>query len=147
MKLKEIRFLSLCLNVLRHGLLFLKLLVAVFLPYKIRCFYSEWLMKLEFGFKIDKKNGIIAGEKFDRRREYDIFVSRGIAYYNDGCVEKALKSFNKALELSFNKKSAFYVYSLLQEIYSKNDITDLYFETILSAYKSKKDLINKEEVL
>jgi len=120
--------------------IFFELAVGVLLPWKLRCRYSELLLRLER----PRWNKIVNNETSERDRDYDRFLHLGYYYLRESKIELAIESLNKALEIDYHNKKTKDVYLLLAKCYLLKGQQDGYIEALINSYKSgRSDTHNK----
>jgi len=95
-------------NALNRVIVFMELSLAIFLPWRLRCKFSELLNRLE----VAQIKGVIKkGTK--KERDFDMFFHLARYYANQGKMELAFENLKKALEISPNSNKAKDVYEFI----------------------------------
>jgi len=123
------------LDIIKRGVTFFELMIGVFLPWRLRCKYSEFLMRIE-GMKPINFNSQIIKEK---ERNFEKFLHLGTFYAKEGRFELAIESLNKALEVDPANRKAGNVCLLLSNYYKCKGELDKSIDKIVDFYRIYKD--------
>ena len=120
---------------LGRGINFIELAIALLLPWKLRCKYSEFLMILH-GSPPDKDVPKVLKEK---ERNFEIFLHLGFAYAQEKKFNLAIENLNKALEIDPDNEKIQAVYQLLAVCHKSIGETDKYIKAMANFLKVKKN--------
>ena len=119
------------LKVIKRGITFIELTLGIFLPWWLRCKYSELLFRLEAG----KINDIIGTKK---ERDFAIFFHLGRVYAQEGKMGLAIENLKRALEANSDNNKAKDIHLLLSRCYKTEGMLDKSIDEIVIWYKKWK---------
>lgn len=108
------------LNIINKVISLIELLIGVFLPWKLRCRYSAFLMKLDGK---PPANYIFEEEK---EREFEKLFQLGFVYAQEKKNDLAIENLNKALEIDVSNQKIADCYLFLSKCYKAKGDLDKY---------------------
>jgi tetratricopeptide (TPR) repeat protein len=108
----------------------IELFIGVLLPWKARCRYSGFLMRLDGNRPIDVNADAIEG----RRRDFDTFFNLGSLFAREENVERAIENFKKALNADNGNSRAKDAYVALAHCYRQKGDKDKFADAMLNSY-------------
>jgi tetratricopeptide (TPR) repeat protein len=122
-------------KVIERGVTFIELVIGVLLPWKLRCRYSKFLMKLDGIWLINFDARIISKEK---QRNFERFLGLSYVYAQEGNLDLAIANLKNALEIDSDNRQAAGIHLLLASLYKSRDELDKYVDEIVNFYKIYK---------
>ena len=122
------------LQFFKRTLTFIELMIGLFLPWKLRCKYSELLQRLDNGIPAYITSRITE----DKQRNFERHLQLGNSYLKEGELDKAIENLNQALELDPHNRGAIDIHHLLSICYKHKNETEKYIESIVNLYQVNK---------
>lgn len=121
------------LKVFKRIIDFVELMMGLFLPFRLRCKYSELLLI----FKLGKINNIM-GIGDEKERDFDMFSHLGSVYAQEGKMELAVENLNRALEVDPDNNKARDIHLFFSRRYRAKEELDKSIDEIVTWYKKWK---------
>lgn len=122
------------LRIAKRVVSFVKLTIGIFLPWELRCRYSEFLSRLD-GYSPINFTSQITKEK---QRNFERFLHLGSVYVQGGNLNLAIENLKKALEIDPDNRQAAGIHLLLASLYKRRDRLDKSVDEIVNFYKIYK---------
>jgi tetratricopeptide (TPR) repeat protein len=123
----------------RLGIL-MELTIGCFLPWKLRCKYSEFLMKLGGRIPINFGSQIIE----DKQRNFEKYLLSGAFYVKEGKFKKATEELSRALEIDPNNYRVAYIYHLLSICYNYKGESDRSLEKMNQKFQPRRIVVQNK---
>ena len=119
------------LRIVNKAVSFVELTIGIFLPWKLRCRYSEFLIRLDgmrpFNFTSQTRE--------EKQRNCEMFSHLGVVYAQEGNLDLAIENVKKALEIDPDSRQATGGYLLLASLYKRRGELDKSVDEIVNFYK------------
>ena len=114
---------------------FIELLIGICLPWKLRCRYSWFLMRLD-GYSLKDYNFKMID---DKDREFEKLFHLGYVYLQEKAFDLAIDNLIKALDTDPNHRKIPQVYHLLAKCYKNIGNDDKFKEVMVQLLRISKD--------
>jgi len=123
------------LKIAKRVVSFVELTIGIFLPWKLRCRYSEFLMRLDR----EGPTNITSQISKEKQRNIEMFLHLGSVYAQEGNLDLAIENLKKAIEIDPGHRQAAGTYLFLASLYKRRGELDKSVDEIVNSYKIYKD--------